>query len=73
MPCGVAKKLKEMEEERKEHRKYKTRSVEDEKKPESRFQKRCRRQKQNHQRNEDEIEASTKNSRQVEEYKGQKR
>ena len=45
MPCGVAKKLKEMEEERKEHRKYKTRSVEDEKKPESRFQKRCRRQK----------------------------
>ena len=45
MPCGVAQKLKEMEEERKEHRKYKTRSVEDEKKPESRFQKRCRRQK----------------------------
>ena len=38
-----------------------------------RFQKRCRRQKQNHQRNEDEIEVSIKNSRQVEEYKGQKR
>ena len=34
---------------------------------------RCRRQKQSHQRNEDEIEASIKNSRQVEEYKGQKR
>ena len=34
---------------------------------------RRRRQKQSHQRNEDEIEASIKNSRQIEEYKGQKR
>lgn len=59
MPCGVAKKLKEMEEEEKNigniiHDKWRMRRN-------LRQQiSRGRRQKQNHQRSEDEIEASTK-------------